>query len=74
MVTVKVVWQSSGKSAEGKKVSVGFDGIGRGVSNSEFTNRDGEAHFDVKPGDGKVFVDGSTKHRGHLSGRIVVYI
>lgn len=74
MITVKVIRQSSGKPAEGKKVSLGFSSLGRGVTHSEWTDRNGEAHFDAKNGDGKVFVDGSTKHTGYLSGRIVVYI
>jgi hypothetical protein len=39
-----------------------------------WTDSNGEAHFDVSPNHGKVFVDGSTEYEGHLSGRIVVYI
>ena len=30
--------------------------------------------LDAKPQHGKVYVNGSTKREGHLSGRIVVYI
>lgn len=74
MVTVRVVHQSSGKPAKSQKVSIGFNDLGRGVTSSEYTDSNGEAHFDAKPGDGKVFVNGSTKHRGYLSGRVVVYI
>ena len=74
MITVKVVRQSSGQSVEGKKVSLGFSDFGRGVTDSQWTDRNGEAHFDAKNGDGKVFVDGSQKHKGHLSGRVVIYI
>ena len=73
MITVKVVRQSSGKPAEGVEVSLSF-GFGRGVTDRERTNSNGEAHFDADNGDGKVYVDGSQKHSGHLSGRVVVYI
>jgi hypothetical protein len=74
MITVKVIYQSSGKPAEGKKVALGFDGLGRGVTSGEYTDRNGEAHFNADNGDGKVYVNGSTKHKGYLSGRVVVYI
>jgi hypothetical protein len=74
MVSVKVVWESSGKPVEGKKVSLGFDGLTRGVTDSEYTDRNGEAHFDADPGDGQVFVEGATEYKGRLSGRVVVYI
>lgn len=75
MISVKVNRQSSRQPAEGKKVALGFTAIlGRGVTETKFTDRNGEAHFDTKNGDGKIFVDGSTKHTGYLSGHIVVYI
>lgn len=75
MITVKVIRQSSGQPAEGKKVALGFTALlSGGVTDTKFTDRNGEAHFDTKNGDGKVFVDGLTKHTGYLSGRIVVYI
>lgn len=71
MVTVKVVRRSSGEPAKGKKVSLGMS---TGVTSGEWTDSSGDAHFDVTPNHGKVFVDGSKEHEGHLSGRIVVYI
>jgi hypothetical protein len=74
MVTVKVIHKSSGKPIKGKKVSLGISGLSGGVTHGEWTNSDGEAHFDVKPNHGKVYVDGSKKHEGHLSGRVIVYI
>lgn len=75
MITVKVIWQSTGKPAEGRKVSLGFNAFfSGGVTNNEYTDRNGEAHFDSNNGDGQVYVDGSTKHKGYLSGRIIVYI
>ena len=75
MVTVKVIRKSSGEPAKGKKVALGIEHtIGTGMTHGEWTNSDGEAHFDVKSGRGKVYVDGSKKHEGNLSGRVVVYI
>lgn len=75
MVTVKLVSKSSGNPIKGKKVGLGMEHtIGTGITSGEWTNSDGEAHFDVKPGQGKVYVDGSKKHHGHLSGRVVVYV
>lgn len=75
MITVKVIWQSNGKPAEGKKVALGFNALfSGGVTHGEYTDRNGEAHFNSQNGDGNVYVDGSTRHKGYLSGRIVVYI
>lgn len=71
MITVKVIRKSSGEPAKGKKVALGMP---NGVTSGEWTDSNGEAHFDVKPNHGKVFVDGSKKKEEHLSGRIVVYI
>lgn len=75
MVTVKVIYESSGKPAEGKKVALGKDGLlSGGVTHGKWTDSRGEAHFDTSPGPGKVFVSGSTEYEGYLSGRVVVYI
>lgn len=74
MVSVQVIRKSSGKPAEGKKMMVSFDGLSRGVAGNEYTNRNGEAHFDANPGNGKVIVDGSTVHKGRIEGRVVVYV
>lgn len=75
MITVKVCYESSGKPAKDKKVSLGIDELSRsGVTSSEWTDSNGEAHFDTKPAEGRVFVDGSTAYKGYLKDRIVVYI
>jgi hypothetical protein len=75
MITVKVVRRSSGNPVKGKKVALGIDAIfSGGVTKGEWTDSNGEAHFDVKPNHGKVFVDGSSEYEGYLSGRIVVYV
>ena len=74
MITVKVVYQSTGKPAEGRKVALGFSSFFRGVTSSEYTDSGGEAHFEADNGDGEVYVDGATKYKGRLAGRVVVYI
>jgi hypothetical protein len=73
MVSVKVVWTRDGKPAEGRKVAVSFHGA-RGITDAQFTNRQGEVHFDVTPGEGEIYVDGNSKHRGRVEGRVVVYV
>jgi len=75
MVTVRVIHQSSGKPVKGKKVALGISGLfSGGVTKAEWTDANGDAHFAVKPNHGKVFVNGSNKYEGYLSGRVVVYI
>lgn len=74
MVSVKVIRQSSGKPESGAKVALGFDGFSRGVTSDQWTDSNGEAHFDAEPGNGKVFVSGHTEYDGYLSGQVVVYI
>lgn len=74
MVSVKVCWKQNGKPAEGRKVAVSFDGLTGGITGNEFTNSSGEVHFDVDPGQGKVYVDGNTAFTGWVQGMIVVYL
>jgi hypothetical protein len=75
MITVKVFYKSSGKPAEGRKVALYVSRfLASGVTDTEWTDSNGEAHFDVESTDGEVYVDGSTKHKGRLAGRVVVYI
>lgn len=75
IVTVKAVRKSSREAVKGKKVALGIDAFfSGGVTDIEWTDSEGEAQFSVNPGCGKVFVDGSTKYEGQLSGRVVVYI
>ncbi len=74
MITIKVIRSSTGKPAKGERVVIGFSALGRGVTNSEYTDENGEAHFDADPGEGEVYINGSTKHKGQLKGRVVVYI
>ena len=43
-------------------------------TDSQLTDIDGEALFNVEPCEGRVFVDGSTAYKGYLKERIVVYV
>jgi hypothetical protein len=72
MITVKVCYQSSGEPAEDKTVSLGVEELFR--TDYELTDSDGEAHFNVEPCPGRVFVDGSIAFKGYLEERIVVYV
>jgi len=72
MITVKVCYKSTGDPAKGKEVSLGVEDLFR--THSELTDSNGEAHFDVEPCEGRVFVDESLIHKGYLKGKIVVYI
>ena len=75
MITVKVIHKASGDPWKDQKVAIGIDGFfSGGVTNYVYTDDNGEAHFDLKPANGKVYVNGNTVHEGYLSGRIVVYI
>jgi 5-hydroxyisourate hydrolase-like protein (transthyretin family) len=75
MVTVRVIHQSSGKPAEGEKVSLYVSRfMASGVTDPEYTDSNGEAHFDVESTDGEVFVSGQSRFQGRLAGRVVVYV
>ena len=75
MVTVKVVYKSSGRSAKDQKVALEIKSwLAGGVTSGKWTDSNGEAHFDVSPNEGRVFVNGTTRFSGYLSGRVVVYI
>jgi len=73
MITIKLISRSSGKPVSGRKVTVVFSGMTRGTD-SGFTDSSGEVDLNVSPGAGEVYVDGSSKHKGHLSGRVTVYV
>lgn len=75
MVSIKVVWRDSGKPAKDQKVAIGINSfLSGGVTKGQYTNSDGEAHFDIDPCEGQVFINGSTKHEGTIKGRVVIYI
>ncbi len=74
MVTVKVIYRNNGKPAKDEKVALGFDSWARGVTQDVWSDEAGEAHFDADPGDGDIFVNGSTVYKGDIRGRVIVYI
>jgi hypothetical protein len=74
MFTVKVIVRSTGKPAYYKRVCVGFDGLFRGFTKDQYTDKNGEAHFTEENGTGTVYVRGKECHRGRIEGRVVVYI
>lgn len=73
MITIRVISHSTGKAVKGVRVGVGFGGFFGTYMPSIYTDSNGDAHFDVKPQEGTVYVDGDTNYKGYLSGRVVVY-
>jgi len=75
MVTIKVISERSGKPEKGKDVSLGIDGfLSGGVTKRISTDTNGEAHFDINPCSGKIWINGSEKFKGKISGRVLIYI
>ena len=74
MFTIKVIIRNTGKPAYNKKVCVGFDGLFRGFSKDQYTDRNGEAHFSEDNGTGVIYIGGREYHRGRIEGRVIVYI
>jgi len=72
MITVKVCYKTSGDPAIDKVVSIGVEELFR--TDSQMTDNDGEALFNVEPCQGRVFVDGSIAFKGYLKERVVVYV
>lgn len=71
MITIKVAYEASGEPWENQRAAIG---TAWGVTEYEYTDRNGEVHFDLKPTNGKVYVNGNVVHEGYLSGRVVGYI
>jgi hypothetical protein len=74
MISVKVVSQRTGKPLKSQKVSIGFSGLFRGFSSTEYTNHEGEVHFDNDPGEGTIFINGRSSFKGRISGLKILYI
>lgn len=74
MFTVKVVDRSTGNPKKGARVMVCFDGLFRGVTDDEYTDSDGEAHFNNDNGTGIIYVDGEKEYEGRIEGRKVIYV
>ena len=74
MFTIQVIEKSTGDPAYYKKVSIRFKGLLKGFAEDQFTDKNGEAHFDYDNGDGTIYIGGKVYKECYLSGRIVVYI
>lgn len=72
MITVQVISRLTGKPLSSKRVYVYFSGLLRGGLEG-YTDSNGEVHLNADPGEGEVYVSGTKVHKGHLSGRVVVY-
>jgi hypothetical protein len=74
MFTIQVIESCSGKPAYFKKVCVGFNGVFRGFSKDQYTDRNGEAHFSEDNGEGTIYVQGQRVYEGRIEGRKIVYV
>ncbi|MDR0610449.1 MAG: hypothetical protein LBG58_10100 [Planctomycetaceae bacterium] len=74
MFSVQVFYRSSGNPAVSKRVSVGFEGLFRGHTNSQFTDSNGECHFNCDNGTGTIYVNESNVYKGTIKGRTIVYV
>lgn len=77
MVTVKVIYRSSGQPVEGAGVAINFPHIfsrNSGITDTRHTDERGEAHFHVSPDEGQIFVNGSTEYDGAIKEHMVIYI
>ncbi len=74
MFTIQVINKKTGKPMYYKKVSVGFEGMLRGFSKTQYTNRDGEAHFTESNGQGTIYIQGKAEYKGRIEGRKIIYV
>lgn len=74
MFTVQVINRKTGKPEYHKKISVGFDGILRGFSKTQYTDKNGETHFNEDNGAGTIYVHGKPVYKGRIEGRRIIYI
>ena len=74
MFTLQVLYHRDGKPLEYKTVAVHYSGILGGSTRDVKTDYRGEAHFDYRNGDGKIYVGSEVVYEGYISGRIVVYV
>lgn len=74
MFTVKVIDHRGGKPLEYKTVAVHYSGLFGGKTCDVKTDYRGEAHFDYRNGEGKIYVGSEIVYEGDISGIIVVYV
>ena len=73
MVSIQVYWSSSGNKADGIPVSLSFDSPPRTTS-TNYTDSQGIAHFDSKPGTGTVYANHKPVYTGMIQDYTKVYI
>ncbi len=78
MFTIKAISEKTGKAYPDINLSVQFDGF-RGGTAWQYTDSQGEAHFDHNNGTGSVYTkiagyQAKLVYSGNISGRIIVYI
>jgi hypothetical protein len=74
VITVMVCAEDNGRPIKNVRVALEGDGLVRDLVGDEWTDGSGEAQFDCKAGQGKVYVDGQAVYLGQLAGRVVVYV
>jgi len=74
MFTVKVIDHRDGQPLEYKTVAVHYSGFFGGQTCDVKTDYRGEAHFDYRNGEGKIYVGSKMVYEGEISGQIVVYV
>ena len=75
MITVQILKQSTGKPVKRARIAIGVELLmAGGVTPAQYTDANGEAHFQRDPCKGKIFVDGREKYKGRIEGRKVIYI
>ncbi len=74
MFTVQVLDHRDGQPLEYKTVAVQYSGFAGGFTRDVKTDYRGEAHFDYRNGEGKIYVGSEVVYEGEISGRIVVYL
>lgn len=74
MFTVKVIDHRDGQPLEYKTVAVHYSGFFGGHTCDVKTDSCGEAHFDYRNGEGKIYVGSKMVYEGEISGIITVRV
>ena len=74
MFTVKVIDHRDGQPLEYMTVAVHYSGFFGGHTCDVKTDSFGEAHFDYRNGEGKIYVGSKMVYEGEISGIITVRV
>jgi hypothetical protein len=76
MVIIQLISAKTGEPIKGKRVSVSNIGfLSGGVTDRKTTNDRGEVEFsNIKPCDGKIYIDGNTAYEGKIEGFQRIYV